>query len=199
MTKGIFASIIFIGIVSAVFGVMAPLHEVWHWLVAFLQGVDATMGWDVTYMDTSQAGLFIGYAGLYGEIITLALIFFKLIQKNHFAWATYFLGYSTSFIIVILSMRFLNFTPIDIEVMLGNCNKIAVYGVFYVWVAMYALILLAQYLTVWEFKEDFFDLGDTYHNKKVVRGAKSLIEQYEKSLESNKNREIRYKPLTLVK
>ncbi|RLF64006.1 MAG: hypothetical protein DRN30_05905 [Thermoplasmata archaeon] len=194
MTKGIFGSIIFIGIVSAVFGVMAPLHEIWHWLAAFLQGVDATMAWDVTYMDTSQAGLFIGYAGMYGEIITLGLIFFKLVQKKHFAWATFFLGYSTSFIIAILLVIFTDFLPIDLEVMLGNCNKVAVYGVFIVWVGLYGLVLLGQYLTVWEFRGEFLGIGSSNRSRRLVEGVKRIKKEHEDA----EIRENRYKPLTLV-
>ena len=67
MKKGIFVGILFIGIISAFFAVLGPLHEIWHWIYATLSGIDARMGWGVTYMDLSNLNLATAFAGMFGD------------------------------------------------------------------------------------------------------------------------------------
>jgi len=45
-------------------------------MAAFLSGVDATMGWDMTYIALDEITLFIGYAGMFGGITVLTLMLF---------------------------------------------------------------------------------------------------------------------------
>jgi len=198
MTKGIFAGLVFVGILSAVFSLLAPIHEIWHWLAAFLQGVPATIGWSRTYIDTDKVGLFIGFAGMYGEITVLTLLFLKLTQKNLYGLAVYLYGYTLSYIIISLFYILGIFTPVDIEVMMGNCNHFAVNAIFYGWMVYLLLALLVQTLVIREFREDFLGVGTTYHNRKVFEGAKSIVENNKKERENDKIRENRYKSLTLV-
>ncbi len=199
MTKGIFAGLVFVGILSAVFSVLAPIHEIWHWLAAFLQGVHATMSWSRTYIDTDKVGLFIGFAGMYGEITVLTLLFLKLTQKNLYGLAVYLYGYTLSYIAIAILYILGIFTPVDIEIMMENCNHLVVNAIFYGWMVYLFLALLIQTLVIREFREDFLGVGTTYHNRKVFEGAKSIVENDKKERENDKIRENRYKPLTLVK
>lgn len=195
MKKGIFTSLIFIGIFSAILMVLSPVHEFFHWLAAFMQGVPATMSWTVTYIDTDKVGLFIGYAGMFGETITFLFLFFKLVQKKHFMLATYIFGYSLSYLILIPLVLFAGYVPIDLEVMLANCNNLAVYGVFYLWIAIYAITILMQILTIIEFRDKFFKGTISY----LARKTREKIAYLDKKEEQNSNNgENRYKPLTLV-
>jgi len=102
MKTSTFLIVLFIGIVSAIIGVLSPIHEIWHWLAAILSGVDATMAWDVTYITLEDVTLFIGYAGMFGEIAVLTLMLFWATYKKHYFIASWVFGYSLSYSLIVI-------------------------------------------------------------------------------------------------
>lgn len=189
MKKGMFVGLILAGVISAVFGVLAPLHEIWHWLAAFLLGVEARIGWDITYITISEVTLFIGFAGMFGEITILTLLMIKLASMKYFKLSLYIFGYSASYIIALVSFLFLGFVPIDIEVMLGNYDKWIVYSIFGVFMFYYIFVLLLQIITINCFKTSIFP-------ELFAKRVQEKLNYIEKKAKAEENK---YKPLTLVK
>lgn len=192
MKKRIFAGLVFLGIVSAVIGVISPIHEVWHWLTALLSGVDATMGWDVTYIDHSKVSLFIGFSGMVGEILILTFLVLWLPYKKFYKLTAWIFGYSLSYVAIVWFVAVDIFIPLDLEVMLENYSSGIVYTIWYVFVLYYSLATIVQITTIRSYKKQMFI-------KKTSRYAKRVAANLEHIRNGGRIGEKLYKPLTLVK
>ncbi len=191
MKKGMFVGLVFLGVVSAIFAVLGPIHEIWHWIAAVLSGVDADIGWTVTYISIPDVTLFIGYAGVFGEITSLTLIFLWLMYKKHFKLASWIFGYSLSYIIIITVMALDIFVPLDLVVMLENYSKTTVYSIWYIFVFYYGLATAVQILTLAHYKSEIFERKTSNYAKKVAKNIKHIQN-------GGVIGEKLYKPLTLV-
>jgi len=191
MKKELFVVLVVLGVVSAVFSVLGPIHEVWHWLAALLSGTKATMNWDQTYI-YGDVSLFIGFAGMFGEIAVLTVgVFWSMYKKWH-GLAAYLHGYSLAFLLATVLILGGVIVPTDFTVMLENYSHSTVYAGFYIYIVYLSILLSSQFFII------------RYHKKEIfVKKTSYMAKQCKKKLESLRNSEHigenRYKPLTLVK
>ncbi len=191
MGKSGFTWMVIIGIGACMLSVLGPLHEVWHLLASLLSGTHATMTWDTTYI-YGDVTYFIGYAGMYGEILTLTVLFFFALGKGKYKTAIFLFGYSTTFGVILLPSMLLGFIPVDLQLMIRDNNKEIVYLILYIWIAYYSFFMLFQVASIYTFWNQII-LGE---RKMMIKGAKNRIKQFKNMPIGGENRQNR---LTLVK
>ena len=140
MSKKMFASLIIVGMLSDVFAVLAPLHEIWHVLASLFYGYLPQMHWGWTELASQNHTLPVCFAGIYGEALTLTVLFIVFFQKKHYMIATYLLGYLLPMSLIII------FSPtglfmIDIEKALEIASAGTVQMIYDVWKVYYFILL----------------------------------------------------------
>jgi len=116
----------------------------------------------VTYIAIPDVSLFIGYAGIFGEIAVLTLMLFWLTSKGYFKLAIWIFGYSLSYIFIILFVYFKMFTPTDLKAMLENYSSGTVYTVWYLFVLYYSFATLLQIVTLHYYRKAIFKKKHQY-------------------------------------
>ncbi len=147
MKKGIFVGLVFIGILSSVFAVLGPIHESFHWITATLSGVHSTMHWTYLSIADSNMTIPIAFAGMFGEIITLTVLFWFFSRRGKYKIATYLFGYMAAFSLVAIFSKTGTFM-MDIDAALGIASAALVQLLYNLWRAMYFCLLIYQIGTI---------------------------------------------------
>ena len=190
MTKVKFALLVIAGVISCVFSVLAPIHELGHIIAAFLSGVSATMNWATTNIVLSEVTLFIGYAGMFTEITVFTILFFLAIKYKHYNTAIYLFGYVSSYTIIIASYK--SFVPLDLQVMLENYSSDIVYIVFFFFSVYFLFAMSIMMTTIYYNKTAIFE-------RKISKTAQKMIDNINLRQKGVDFRGIGDRPLTLVK
>jgi len=162
MKGSTFVFLIIAGIISATVAVLGPLHEVWHWLASVLSGTPGKMYWTEFY---GTLNLLTTFAGMFGESITLTVLFLIFMRKRMYKIATYLFGYMAAFMMVVLASA-LGVQSIDLTTAYKYFDSGTVTFVYLMWVLMYLLLFLSQILTLIDKKRGLF--GKNVDNK-VIR------------------------------
>lgn len=147
MKKGIFIGLIFLGMLSAIFAVLGPIHEIWHYLVATLSGANSTIHWTYLSIADSNMTIPIAFAGMYGEIITLTVLFWFFSRRGKYKIATYLFGYMAAFSLVAIFSKTGTFM-MDIDAALGIASAALVQLLYNLWRTMYFCLLIYQIGTI---------------------------------------------------
>ena len=178
-------SMMFLGFLSAVFSVLGPVHESWHWLFATLSGQHAVIHWDYTMVD-GTVNLATAFAGMFGEVTTWTVVYFLAMHKGFFKTAAYLHGYIASFLFVAIFYYIGVFPVADLAVATQNYGS----GITNVVYGIFNLYLLCAVIV------EFYGLNYITSNKILLKGAQNRIKEAENSINTGKKE---YPMLTLVK
>lgn len=81
-----------IGGVLAWVNVFAPLHEVWHWWFALLEGRKPDLYWSAVGMDRGIPNPIIDLSGFFGEVLLEAALAIWFLHKGKFGLSGLFAG-----------------------------------------------------------------------------------------------------------
>jgi len=189
MNQKYIKTLLVLGWLTSAFNIVAPIHEMFHWLAAILSGVPASIiGWSRIAI-YGRATLFIGFAGMTGEVLLVTAIFYLAIRKEHRTFANYLYGYNLGYLTVITSHIIKEEYILDVSMMIKDNPGTDVMSYYYVWFFLYLVLMaiLGEKL----YSENKRKITSLY-GKRAIKN----LNNYENAL---KTEQKTYKPLTLVK
>jgi len=174
-----------LGTVAAIYGVLAPVHEFWHWLFAILSGQEATMHWSGTYI-YGDISIWTAFAGMYGEVTVWSIVIFRALKKRRYWLSAFLYGYLGAFALGSILYYTGQMDIIDLDVAVkaaGQGWTNIFFGIYNIYLA--SMLIVQGYGIIWA-------INRKAYFKRVQKNLKNLDKIAE-------IRENGYKPLTLVK
>jgi hypothetical protein len=108
----------FLGLIAALFFLLASLHEFWHALFSLLHGYIPEVTWTGVYSDNRSISM--SLAGPFGELLSFGAIFVYAIWKEKLYLAVFMTGYM---IWNLISFSIPGWMPVDFQIAIGYTNK----------------------------------------------------------------------------